>query len=98
MCLPVMSYMSMNVDKTHISESLVAHVSFGKALLFPARSAESENTRIPVLNNCPIGCCSTEKLIQDSVSQFCRNEIPQKALFLRCSSIVHTASMIVCIL
>ena len=65
------------------SESLVAHVWFGKAFLFPLHNTESENTRTSVLNCCPSGCSTRDKWLQDSLPQSCRDEIPKnlKALF-----------------
>ena len=42
-------------------------------------NTELENTRTPVLNNCPIAFSNRDQFFQDSVSQFCHNEIPQNA-------------------
>ena len=80
--LPVISYLSMNVDESHIPESFVALVCFGKALLFPTHHTESENTRTSVFNRFRVGDSNRDKLFQNSVSQFCHDEIPQNSMAL----------------
>ena len=64
---------------------------------FP-HASQSQRTRELLFstNESPIDCCSGVKLFQDSVLQFCRNQIPHnsKAIFLRCSSLVRAASII----
>ena len=42
----------------------------------PTHNTESENTCTSVLNRFPNGDSNRDKLIQDSVCQFCQNEIP----------------------
>ena len=44
-----------------IFQNVVAHVWFGKALLFPTDNTDSENTPTSVLNHCPTGCSNREK-------------------------------------
>ena len=69
--LTVISFLSMNVDESDISECC-------RQCLIRTDNTDSENTLTSVLNHCPTGCSNREKnLLEDAVSQFCLSEIPQ---------------------